>query len=121
MILGRLNYKQEQSKMDKIYIKLTPNNKRSAPNHPSYVAPINPKSPPGKEWRIGVKIGDNWYNQAAFDEVAENGEPTGNITVQLTPNDSAKSSSSGGGGSPAYAPKPFAKQQSYGNNKPQRW
>ena len=106
--------------MDKIYIKLTPNNKRSAPNHPSYVAPINPKSPPGKEWRIGVKIGDNWYNQAAFDEVAENGEPTGNLTVQLTPNDSAKSSSSGGSGSPAYAPKPFAKQQSYGKNKPQR-
>ena len=121
MKTGRLNYKQEQSKMDKIYIKLTPNNKRSAPNHPSYVAPINPKSPPGKEWRIGVKIGDNWYNQAAFDEVAENGEPTGNLTVQLTPNDSAKSSSSGGSGTPAYAPKPFAKQQSYGNNKPQRW
>jgi len=107
--------------MDKIYIKLTPNNKRSAPNHPSYVAPINPKSPPGKEWRIGVKIGDNWYNQAAFDEVAENGEPTGNLTVQLTPNDTSKSSGTGGGSAPAQVAKPFAKQQSYGNNKPQRW
>jgi len=42
--------------------------------------------------------------------------------VQLTPNDSSKGSSSGGAGStPTYAPKPFAKQQSYGNNKPQRW
>ena len=108
--------------MDKIYIKLTPNNQRSAPNHPSYVAPINPKSPQGKTWRIGVKIGDDWYNQAAFDEYAEDGQPTGNITVQLTPNDSSKGSSSGGAGStPTYAPKPFAKQQSYGNNKPQRW
>jgi len=107
--------------MDKIYIKLIPNDERSAPNHPSYVAPINPKSPEGKKWRIGVKIGDDWYNQAAFDETAEDGTPTGGLTVQLTPNDKSKSGSSSGGKPSYVGGKPFAKQGSYGNNKPQRW
>ena len=53
---------------DKIYIKLTHNqDKQAGDNRPSFVAPINPKSPEGKTWRIGVKIGENWYNQAVFD------------------------------------------------------
>ena len=46
---------------DKIYIKLMPNHdKQPGDNRPSFVAPINPKSPPGKTWRIGAKIGNTW-------------------------------------------------------------
>ena len=52
---------------DKIYIKLTHNqDKQPGDNRPVFVAPINPKSPPGKTWRLGVKIEDKWYNQAGF-------------------------------------------------------
>ena len=55
---------------DKIYIKLTHNtDKQAGDNRPSFVAPINPKSPEGKTWRIGVKIGETWYNQAGFDDL----------------------------------------------------
>ena len=61
---------------EKIYIKLFPNqDKQPNDNRPSFVAPINPKSPPGKTWRIGCKIGNNWYNQAAFDDTQEDGTP----------------------------------------------
>ena len=73
--------------MDNIYIKLIPNEARESAKHPSWVAPINPKSPEGKEWRIGVKIGETWYNQAGFDELAEDGQPTGGLTIRLTPNE----------------------------------
>ena len=78
---------QEQAK---IYIKLMPNNdKQPGDNRPSWVAPINPKSPEGKVWRIGAKIGETWYNQAAFDDTNDKGEPTGMINVVLSPNDSS--------------------------------
>ena len=71
---------------DKIYIKLTHNaDKQAGDNRPSFVAPINPKSPEGKTWRIGVKIGETWYNQAGFDDLDEQGNPTGIINVVLTP------------------------------------
>jgi hypothetical protein len=80
---------------DKIYIKLIPNDKRTAPNQPSYVAPPNLKRP-DKNWTIGVEINGSWYNQAAFDEIAENGEPTG-----------------GGGTKFAYKKPPYAKPSSY--------
>ena len=49
--------------------------KQPGDNRPSFVAPINPKSPPGKTWRIGAKIGNTWYNQAAFDDTQEDGTP----------------------------------------------
>ena len=66
--------------MDKIYIKLMPNqDKQPGDNRPSFVAPINPKSPAGKTWRIGAKIGNTWYNQAAFDDTQEDGTPTGGL------------------------------------------
>ena len=43
--------------MDKIYIKLIPNaDKQPGDNRPSWVAPINPKSPQGKTWRIGQRL-----------------------------------------------------------------
>ena len=78
---------QEQAK---IYIKLMPNkDKQPGDNRPSWVAPINPKSPAGKVWRIGAKIGETWYNQAAFDDTNDQGEPTGMINVVLSPNDSS--------------------------------
>ena len=78
---------QEQAK---IYIKLMPNkDKQPGDNRPSWVAPINPKSPAGKVWRIGAKIGETWYNQAAFDDTNDQGVPTGMINVVLSPNDSS--------------------------------
>ena len=74
---------------DKIYIKLTHNqDKQAGDNRPSFVAPINPKSPEGKTWRLGVKIGEAWYNQAAFEDLDEQGNPTGIINVVLTPSNS---------------------------------
>ena len=69
--------------MDNIYIKLIPNEERAAANHPSWVAPINPKSPEGKKWKLGVKIGDTWYDPAGFDTTDENDQPTGGLTVRL--------------------------------------
>ena len=81
--------------MDKIYVKLIPNaDKQPGDNRPSWVAPINPKSPQGKTWRIGAKVGDTWYNQAAFDDINEDGSPTGGLNVVLTPSDSKAPQSS---------------------------
>ena len=40
--------------------------KQPGDNRPGFVAPINPKSPAGKTWRIGAKIGNTWYNQATL-------------------------------------------------------
>ena len=75
--------------MDKIYVKLIPNaDKQPGDNRPSWVAPINPKSPQGKTWRVGAKVGDIWYQQAAFDDTNEDGSPTGGLNVVLTPSDS---------------------------------
>ena len=46
---------------ERLYIKLTHNpDKQQGDNRPIFVAPINPKSPEGKTWRIGVKIGETW-------------------------------------------------------------
>jgi len=53
--------------MDKIYVKLIPNaDKQPGDNRPSWVAPINPKSPQGKTWRIGAKVGDTWYQPSCL-------------------------------------------------------
>ena len=103
---------------EKIYIKLFPNqDKQPNDNRPSFVAPINPKSPPGKTWRIGCKIGNNWYNQAAFDDTQEDGTPTGGLNVVLTPSDSNTPQSSSGGKPQqfgGYNKKPFQRTGTYG-------
>ena len=102
---------------DKLYIKLMPNqDKQPGDNRPSFVAPINPKSPQGKTWRIGAKIGNTWYNQAAFDDTQEDGTPTGGLNVVLTPSDS-NTSQSGSGGKPQQFggyKKPFQRTGTYG-------
>ena len=108
--------------MDNIYIKLIPNEDRAAANHPSWVAPINSKSPQGKKWKLGVKIGDTWYDPAGFDTTDENGQPPGGLTVRLVPSNSSKQSQGGGGGTPNFAyKKDFAKPSSYASNKPRRY
>ena len=109
--------------MDKIYIKLIPNqDKQEGDNKPSWVAPINPKSPAGKTWRIGASINGTWYNQCAFYDMSEDGSFTGGINVVLTPNDSSSQSGTGGSGKPAFAQqKPFVKKQAYGNNRPSKY
>ena len=102
---------------DKIYIKLMPNqDKQPGDNRPSFVAPINPKSRPGKTWRIGAKIGNTWYSQAAFDDTEEDGTPTGGLNVVLTPSDSSTPQSSSGGKPQQFGgyKKPFQRTGTYG-------
>ena len=105
---------------DKIYIKLTHNqDKQPGDNRPSFVAPINPKSPEGKTWRIGVKIGENWYNQAGFDDLDEQGNPTGIINVVLTPSNTGSPAAKPRGPQQSFAPNNnrFAKGQGSAYNK----
>ena len=104
---------------DKIYIKLTHNaDKQAGDNRPSFVAPINPKSPEGKTWRIGVKIGETWYNQAGFDDLDEQGNPTGIINVVLTPSNTGSAPAKPRGPQSSFAPNDrFAKGQGSGYNK----
>lgn len=97
--------------MDNIYIKLIPNHPKldqvmheimdekisKGDNTPLFVAPKNPKSPEGKTWTIGTKIGNDWYNQSGFgdtrDEETHDGgleiKFTGGINVLLKPQDSS--------------------------------
>ncbi len=104
---------------DKIYIKLIHNpDKKPGDDRPIFVAPINPKSPEGKTWRIGVKIGETWYNQAGFDDLDEQGNPTGIINVVLTPSNTGSGSAKPRGQQPSFAPNKFAKGQGSGYNKP---
>ena len=104
---------------DKIYIKLSHNpDKQQGDNRPSFVAPINPKSPEGKTWRIGVKIGDTWYNQAGFDDLDEQGNPTGIINVVLTPSNTGSAPAKARVQQSSFAPNKFAKGQGSGYNKP---
>ena len=103
---------------DKIYIKLTHNTeKQQGDNRPSFVAPINPESPKGKTWRKNVKIGETWYNQAGFDDIDEQGNPTGIINVVLTPSNTGSGSAKPRGQQPSFAPNRFAKGQGSGYNK----
>lgn len=99
---------------EKIYIKLQPNyDKQAGDNRPSWVAPVNPKSPEGKTWRLGAKIGDAWYNQCAFDDVDEQGNATGIINVVLTPSES-KSAPAKPTANKGFANKPaYANKQQY--------
>ena len=104
---------------EKIYVKLTHNaDKQAGDNRPSFVAPINPKSPEGKTWRIGVKIGETWYNQAGFDDLDEQGNPTGIINVVLPPSNTGSLAGKPRGPRQSFAPNKFAKGQGSGYNKP---
>ena len=103
---------------DKIYINLMPNLKKQAgDNQPAFVAPKNPKYP-DKNWTIGTKIGETWYNQAAFESSdMETGEPNGGITVILTPNEGAGKSA---GNANAGNTRGNYQQKSFGNNNFQK-
>lgn len=110
---------------DKIYINLMPNPKKQAgDNQPAFVAPKNPKYP-DKNWTLGTKIGETWYNQAAFESAdMETGEPNGGITVILTPNEG--SSKAAGNTRPNYQQKSFGgnnfqKRGNFGNKPNYRY
>ena len=98
---------------DKIYINLMPNqNKQAGDNLPAFVAPKNPKYP-DKNWSLGTRIGETWYNQAAFESSdMETGEANGGIVVILTPNE--------GGSKAASNTRPNYQQKSFGNNNFQK-
>ena len=101
-----------------IWVNVVPNDKKTEEKHPDWVAPRNPKSPEGKNWTIGVKVGGSWMSQAGWNTKDESGQPTGGITIKLTPNTPSAASSTGGGGQTAFAPqKTFAKRPAYGSNK----
>ena len=104
---------------DKIYIKLTHNpDKQQGDNRPIFVAPINPKSPPNKTWRLNVKIGDTWYQQAGFEDKDEQGNLTGIINVTLTPQNTGSTPAEARVQQKSFAPNKFAKGQGSGYNKP---
>ena len=105
-----------------IWVNVIPNEKKTEDKHPDWVAPPNVAAQSkGKNWTIGVKVGNEWYNQAGWNTKDESGQPTGGITIKLTPN-STNAASSGGGGQPAFAQqKTFAKNVAYGNNNKSRF
>ena len=95
----------------KIYIKLQHNqDKQPGDNRPIFVAPINPKSPEGKTWRLGVKIGDTWYQQAGFEDKDEQGNPTGIINVVLTPSNTGSTPAEARGYSKIFCTKQVCKR-----------
>ena len=104
---------------DKIYIKLTHNqDKQQGDNRPIFVAPVNPKSPEGKTWRLNVKIGETWYNQSGVEDLDEQRNPTGIINVGLTPSNTGSAPAKPRGPQSAFAPSDrFAKGQGSGYNK----
>ena len=100
--------------VEKIYINLVPNDNREQGNTnlPVFVAPKNPKYP-DKNLTVGTKIGNQWYNQAAFQtKDPETGQETGGITVILTPNE--------GAGKSAPQQRGNYQQKSFGNNNFQK-
>ena len=104
---------------DKIYIKLTHNqDKQQGDNRPIFVAPVNPKSPEGNTWILNVKIGETWYNQAGFDDLDEQGNPTGIINGTLTPQNTGPDTANARVQQSSFQPSKFAKGQGSGYNKP---
>lgn len=90
---------------DKLYINLVPNPQYTeGSNLPVMVGPANPNAPEGKNWKIGVKIGNDWYNQAAFASKDE----VGGLTIILTPSQSSAKPAGG------YQQKSFAAKPTYG-------
>ena len=48
-----------------IWVNVIPNTKKTEDKHPDWVAPPNVEAQAkGKNWTIGVKVGNAWYNQA---------------------------------------------------------
>jgi len=89
---------------EKLYINLVPNPTwTEGSNLPVMVGKSNPNAPEGKKWTIGVKIGEEWYNQAAFASKDE----IGGLTIILTPSQSSAKPSGG------YQQKAFDKKPSY--------
>jgi len=110
---------------EKIYINLVPNETREQGNTnlPVFVAPKNPKYP-DKNWSIGTKIGNVWYNQAAFQtKDPETGQETGGITVILTPAEGAGKSAPQRGGyqQKSFGNNNFQKKPNFGNKQNYRY
>ena len=106
------------SDTNNLYIKLVRNEKRESKEQPMFVAPPNIEAQSkGKNWTIGAKIGNTWYNQCAFEEFDEEGNPTGGITVRLTPSNTGSGSAKPRGQQSSFAPNRFAKDQGSGYNK----
>jgi len=102
-----------------IWVNVIPNEKKTEEKHPDWVEPKNPKSPEGKNWAIGVKVGGAWYSQAGWNTKDDSGQPTGGITIRLTPSSLSATGGSSGGGKPEFTPqKTFAKNTAYAANKP---
>ena len=102
---------------NKIYLNLVPNtNKKPGDNQPVMVAPISPKAPEGKQWRVNVNINNEWYDYCAFDGTSIDGEPTGGYTVILTKKEATQNKAASGFKQGGFqAKKPFANKQSFGN------
>ena len=107
------------SDTNNLYIKLVKNEKREDKGQPIFVAPPNIEAQKqGKNWTIGAKIGDTWYNQCAFEEFDDDGNPTGLITVRLAPSNTGSGSAKPRGPQSSFAPNDrFAKGQGSGYNK----
>tara|TARA_E500000178_G_scaffold342018_1_gene386633 strand:+ start:135 stop:476 length:342 start_codon:yes stop_codon:yes gene_type:complete len=111
---------------EKIYINLVPNDNREQGNTnlPVFVAPKNPKYP-DKNWTVGTKIGNVWYNQAAFQtKDPETGNETGGITVILTPNEGASKPAGNTRGNyqqKSFGNNNFAKRSNFGNKSNYRY
>jgi hypothetical protein len=110
---------------DKIYINLIANDKKQpGDKQPMFVAPKNPKYP-DKNWSVGTRIGDVWYNQAAFESTdMETGEANGGIVVILTPNEGAGKSApqqKGGYQQKSFGGNNFQKKPNYGSKQNYRY
>ena len=91
---------------EKIYINLVPNPQYTeGSNLPVMVGPTKPNVSEEESWKkIGVKIGDAWYDQAAFTSRNE----VGGLTIILSP---SRSSAKPAGG---HQQKSFAAKPTYG-------
>jgi hypothetical protein len=95
---------------DVVWCNLVRNQNKNAENQPDWVAPPNLKAPEGKNWTIGVKIGDVWYNQAGWEEKDEQGNVVG-ITIKMTPPTANEDKSA------APSNKGFQKKPNYDNKQ----
>ena len=107
---------------DKIYLNLIPNtNKKPGDNQPVMVAPISPKDPEGKNWRMNVNIGGSWFDYCAFDGTDIEGNATGGYTIILTKKDAAQAAAGenkqGGFKAGGFQKKSFANKKSFGNRQ----
>jgi hypothetical protein len=102
---------------NKIYLNLVPNtNKKPGDNQPVMVAPISPKAPEGKQWRVNVNINNEWYDYCAFDGTDIEGNATGGYTVILTKKEATQNKAATGFKQGGFqAKKPFANTKSFGN------